>query len=58
MVKPRNERKLKEQWAREIDPGAWELPNNYEKGKRRVAAYDKAMVRLVETRDSLPERAN
>lgn len=51
MPKARNERKLKEQWAREIDPEAFTLPNSYEKGVRRVAARDRAMDKIIATRD-------
>lgn len=50
MPKERNEIKLQEEWAREIDPEAFRLPNSHEKALRRVAARDRAMDKIVATR--------
>jgi hypothetical protein len=50
--KARNERKLQEQWARESDPEAWAPPLSREKDARRLAARDRAMRKIIETRVS------
>jgi hypothetical protein len=51
----RNERKLQEQWARESDPEAWALPNSREKDLRRLTARNRAMTKIIETREQTEE---